>query len=80
MPVNLIREVTGYETSKDYIRLFELAQQESIICLCRGDGEMKDIAHTIFDEKYFAVSSRGTGYVCADNPDDFIRQCRQCDL
>ena len=76
----MIRNPTGYVTTKDYRLLFEEAQRESIICLCQYGNDCTDVAHTIWGSDIMSVSARGTGYVTAGNIEDFVKQCEECDL
>lgn len=78
--MELIRNPTGYNTSKDYALLFEEARRQSIICLCRHVGDCIDVAHTIWGNNIMSVSARGTGYVTAENVDEFLKQCEECNL
>ncbi|GAF78774.1 unnamed protein product [marine sediment metagenome] len=76
-----IREITGYKTSRDYIKLYELAQTQSIICMCNfGEGRARDICRTIFDGNLMEISARGTGYVGAETIKAFIKQCKRYDV
>ena len=75
----VVREVTGYTTSKDYEKLFELAKEQSVLCLCefgRGDYKCMDIAHTIWSGTLMKISARGTVYVWADTLEYFVEQCK----
>jgi hypothetical protein len=75
-----VYRVTGYRTSRNYSRLWELAKAQSIICLCDFPGGARDVAHTIADSQSCQVSERGTCFVSASSFSDFSEQCRACHL
>lgn len=80
-----IHAISGYKTSRDYERLWELAQKASVICIVDmifydGGAPSRDVAHTLFRAggKYGPVcelSARGIGYIFGDGKDDFVAQC-----
>ena len=72
-----IHVIDGYPTSTDYTKLYDLAQEQSIICLApyRGFEGCIDVARTIVTLPFLSISARGISYVHADNKDDFIEQC-----
>ena len=82
-----LRDITGYETSRDYERLIELARTQSIICIvdyesCDG-RPIRDIAHTIWpcqDNAAPDVSARGIGYIDGFTRNGFIGQCWRSNL
>ena len=41
--MKLIREITGYKTSTDYMKLYELAKKQSVICLCDSECRLDEI-------------------------------------
>jgi len=73
-----------YKTSRNYERLWQLAQEISVVCIVDfdfRDGHVcRDIASTICidgDEKTIQISCRGICYVgpAYDGKDKFIRHC-----
>ena len=81
----LIRDVTEYETSRDYGYLFDLMQRSSVICIIdchfrHGDPPRRDIAKTLCREGDYQISGRGNGYLIADSKEDFLRQCAIWDV
>lgn len=72
--MEVIREVSGYKTSKDYKKLYVLCQQQSVICLC-DNGQCTDVAHTIFSNGSIGISARGISYVGAWDKKSFVTQC-----
>lgn len=77
-------ETNRYKTSRDYDRLYELAQETSVICIVdynwRDGAISRDIASTIClggDEKTIQISCRGICYIgpAYDGKETFIRHC-----
>ena len=70
-----------YKTSRDYDRLFELAQETSVICIVNyqwHDGEVsRDIAATHHNGRSGQISCRGVCYVGPwdNDKETFIRHC-----
>lgn len=82
----VIRNVTEYQLSRDYDLLFELMHKSSIICIVdcdftKGDS-CRDVAQTLCREGGgdYLISCRGTGYVWAEDKEDFVRQCKISNL
>ncbi|MGF6609374.1 hypothetical protein OKW45_004296 [Paraburkholderia sp. WSM4175] len=73
-----VHQIANYGVSRDYARLAELAKAHSIICIVTHDG-FRDVAKTLYssfkDGEMWQISARGTGYVWADNVEDFVRKC-----
>ena len=80
----MIYEITKYVTSADYQRLFEIAQHTSVICFIRysdeGDPPSFDVAHTRFGRSMFEIGSRGTTYTSAFSFDEFVAECKRCEV
>ena len=78
---NLVRKIRGYKTSKDYKKLFELAQKQSIVCICNYSKNCRDVAHTLAErDNTLSVSARGTSYITGFGLDDFVEQCEKYEL
>ncbi len=76
-----VYKITGYITSTDYSRLWELAKSQSIICICdHGENNSRDVAHTISAIGGCQISERGICFVQASSLIDFIEQCQGCNL
>jgi hypothetical protein len=73
----------GYNGSRDYARLAELAQTRSVICLVDYQG-CRDVAHTVyskFDElETWTVGARGIGYISTFDREGFIASCQARNL
>ena len=72
----------NYKSSRDYTRLWELAQTERVICWLDYYEYCTDIASTkctIYDngDVTIEISARGTCYILGDTKEDFIRQCKK---
>lgn len=78
--MNVVREIAGYQTSKDYKRLWEIAIKQSVLCVC-DYHECRDSAQTIYDSAgVLFVSARGVSYICAKSVNEFIEQCQKINL
>lgn len=78
--MNIIRNLTGYRMSRDYALLWNLAQKQSVVCVCDyGQGtKCRDVAQTISHEDgnpWVGICARGIEYVSAENLTDFARRC-----
>jgi len=74
-----IHELAKYNTSRDYEKLADLMQMESIICTVQYH-DCRDCAHTLFSDSedgkgIWQISGSGYGYVYAFNRAQFIEQC-----
>lgn len=81
--MTIIRALEGYDTSKDYKRLWHLAQQRGIVCIVdydTGERTLRDIASTNSLEGNVNVGCRGVCWVLGDTYDDFLEQCDRCNL
>jgi hypothetical protein len=87
----IVHEIAPYVTSRNYARLAELSKAHSIICIVNyrdrdpGVGMLRDVASTHYSRssdgsEMWQISARGTGYVWADNADDFARKCWTYDV
>lgn len=84
---DLIRNILGYPTSRDYARLWELAQTQSVVCAVDYDTDCRDIAHTICRQYanciVVSVSARGICYLEGDSRDGiekFVTRCERANL
>lgn len=82
----IVRDFSGYETSRDYVQLWSLAQKQAVVCVVdyhggafgdRSGSLLRDIASTQWcpDTCWMQVGARGIGYVTAY--DDPGRSCRE---
>ena len=78
-----VYQLAGYNGSRDYDRLAELAKVRSVICIVDYQ-ECRDVAHTIYSAcdglESWCVSGRGIGYVQAFDRADFIARCEAANL
>ena len=80
----MIVPYASYQTSRDYCKLWELAQMASIICIVDMEpgkpNTCRDIARTThsadWSPKLVQVGARGIGYVWAESIEEFIAQCQ----
>lgn len=89
---NVIRDLAGYTTSRDYRELWELAQRQSVVCIvdssCRPRPVYRLVAQTITArDGLVSVRSRGTGYADSigtseqlDGVEVFVRECQDVHL
>jgi len=80
MKAMLVREITGYQTSRDYALLWELGQTQSVVCTAKYGEDCRDVCQTIWDGKWMRVSARGTGYADGDSLEDFKKWCARAEL
>ena len=84
------KKIRNYTFSRDYDTLYDLSLNQSVICevdyhildSVGGERTGRDICSTKYHPltgSHF-VGGRGKGYVDADNLDDFVSQCRTCNL
>lgn len=82
--IEVIRDIGGYTTSRDYAKLWELAQKQSVVCVVDfdwRDGDVsRDVAHTIWNGRHLHVSCRGVSYADGDSLADFERSARRSNL
>jgi hypothetical protein len=74
--------VSGYQTSKDYERLADLMQKQSVICMVDYGKDCRDVAHTLWlpsesNDGFWQLSARGIGYVYGTSRQEFIAQCQK---
>jgi hypothetical protein len=81
--MSLIRNIIGYATSREYVKLAELMQRQSVVCIV-VHHTCRDVAHTFYDgstDLYpFAIRARGIEYVCGRDAADFIDQCTRAEV
>ncbi|MEM9116958.1 MAG: hypothetical protein AAGD09_03640 [Cyanobacteria bacterium P01_F01_bin.56] len=72
----------GYPTPQNYERLWELAQQQSVICLVESedDGIKTNVAQTLSYEGTVNVATPGICYVTGYDKARFIESCKKCKL
>ena len=79
--------IAKYKTSRDYSLLWDLAQDQSIVCVVdyrfgpADEGPAcRDVCHTLKPGYFLEVSARGIGYVTAANISEFTQQCESLNL
>lgn len=81
----VIDTLTGYtNTSQDYEHLWELAQQQSVVCMVEytdfGGYTTVNVAQTLSYEGTVNVGTPGICYVTGYSKERFIKSCKQCKL
>ena len=76
-----------YKTSTDYNRLYELIQNQRIVCFIQDDKRKNVCASPlIFNESSINIGVPGISYISAFDfkemtmKEDFIQQCKSCNL
>jgi hypothetical protein len=75
----VVRHIVGYATSKDYAKLAELMETQSVVCICRY-STCRDVCQSVYDGKTWMLNARGIGYIYAFDVKDFITQCEQSEV
>lgn len=87
-----IREITGYETSRDYKLLVELMKKSSVICIVDYTAgntiipAVRRIANTAYtadddgNDCWWSISTIGICYVVAWGEDMFIDRCKDANV
>jgi len=80
-----IRDITGYETSRDYERLADLMHKQSIVCIVDYGKDCRDVAQTLWTESRsgagtWQVTVRGVGYIHEFSRSEFIASCHAANL
>jgi len=90
--MTIIRDITGYAVSRDYAKLYEMAQKQSVVCVVdyrnfHDDPITREVARTHCvpsenrpGESITQVSSRCITHVYACNAEGFIKQCQPLNL
>ena len=76
----IIRTISGYQTSRDYVLLWDLAKSSSIVCVCDYAHGLRDVAQTICDANMTQVSARGITYADGWTAEEFARQCARVNV
>lgn len=78
----VIRELLNYRFSKDYEALYELAGNQSVVCVVDYDRDYRDVCSTRREtgRDSISVNARGTGYIWAENLEEFCAQCEHLNL
>ena len=78
----MTRNIKGYRTSRDYGKLWDLAQAQSVICTARdhqitGEAgvEGRDICRTLSSKGLTTVGCRGTCYANGETRAEFAEGC-----
>lgn len=78
--MKVVRQISGYKTSRSYDTLWDLAKNQSIVCICKYKSGSRDVAHTIWTDTLVEISARGICYVSADSLESFIEECKLADV
>ena len=83
--MDTIFKIEGYETSRDYERLADLMQTQSVVCIVDYGNDCRDVAHTLWSPSndgkgIWQLSGRGIGYIYGWNREDFIQQCGRANV
>jgi hypothetical protein len=83
--MDTIFELKGYENNRDYERLADIMQTQSVVCIVDYMKDCRDVAHTIWSPSedgrgIWQLSARGIGYVYAWGREDFICKCRHLNV
>ena len=76
----IIRTISGYQTSKDYALLWELARASSIVCVVDYGEGLRDVAQTICNGVCTHISARGICYVDGFSAAEFCRNCERANV
>lgn len=76
----IIRTISGYQTSRDYALLWELAKTSSIVCVCDYSDGIRDVAQTISNKNYTHVSARGITYADGLSVAEFEKNCSRANV
>jgi hypothetical protein len=75
-----------YSLSKDYKRLWQELQRESIVCFAdwtppyETSRVIRDVCQTKWDGKTASACCRGVTYAWADNEADFVASCQEAGI
>jgi hypothetical protein len=75
-----------YPLSKNYMRLWQELQRESIVCFAdwkphyETSRVIRDVCQTTWDGKTASVCCRGITYAWADNETDFVASCQEAGI
>ena len=75
--------MANYKTSKDYDKLWELAQHKNIVCICADHSHKKcfpNVCVTWSIGLVVKVSVGDNNYVAEKSKDAFIEKCEACNL
>ena len=83
--MDTIFEIKGYESSRDYERLADIMQTQSVVCIVDYMKDCRDVAHTLWSPSedgrgIWQLSARGIGYIYAWGRDDFICKCKHLNV
>lgn len=69
----------GYQTSRDYHTLYDVAHLQSVVCFV-DYHECRDVAATLLLGDVIEISARGIGYVYATSKSEFSAQCEKLNV
>ncbi len=80
--MDTIYQISGYDVSADYDRLADEMQKRSLICIVDYEGDLRDVAHTIWSPSKdgngtWQLSARGITYIYAFSREEFLLRCSQ---
>lgn len=83
--MDTIFKISGYDISRDYERLADAMQTQSVICIVDYGKDCRDVAHTLWSPSrdgkgVWQLSARGIGYIYAFSRADFISQCTRTNV
>jgi hypothetical protein len=70
----------GYNVSRDYAALYEMAQSQSVVCFV-DYHECRDVACTLVRRNSYGteteIGARGLTYIGGTSREEFVMQCRR---
>lgn len=80
--MKIVRNIEGYELSRDYKALFEQMTKSSVVCIVNygHTASCRDVAHTLYRDDVYQISARGISYIYAETLEEFIKQCEDDDV
>lgn len=83
--MDIVNEPAGYQTSRNYARLWDLAQKQSVVCLVdylmTTGNPCRDVCKTSWDGTTMRMNARGISYLAIPRTKaEFIKQCQECNV
>ena len=72
--------LANYKTSRDYALLWELAQENNIVCFVDYDTDIVDVCETLWNGSSVQLSVRGFSYIYTRSKDAFVDICTSKNL
>lgn len=79
----IVNSISGYETSRDYDALFDMVQNQGVICILDYNrAGTRDVGRSTFSPHsgLIEISARGICYIWAELKSEFIEQCEKLNL